>query len=374
MKHILLTVSAILALHTATPLQAQTLKINGEKVKVEQGIYAQFNTTVGQILIKLETEKAPMTAGNFIALAEGNMPHVDAKYKGKKYFDGLGFHRVINDFMIQGGDPAGNGMGGPGYEFPNETSPELTHEKGVISMANAGPNTNGSQFFITVNETHFLDGNYSVFGKVVAGQWVADSISKTPRNAQDKPNTDMVMKTIVIHRVGKTFKKWDAVAAFDKGKNNFEAAKKLAEEEAKNIGAKNKSRIDGYNQQATETESGLRYVILDQGKGPKPQEGEAVNINYAGYFMDGILFDSSIPEVAKANNAYNAQRPYGPMEMPYSMSAGLITGFKEGMLLINKGGKVAVIIPPHLAYGEQGAGGIIPPNATLYFEIELVND
>lgn len=354
--------------------QAQTLNINGEKLKVEPGIYAQFNTTVGQILVKMETEKAPMTSGNFIALAEAKMPYVKESLKGKKYFDGLSFHRVINDFMIQGGDPDGNGMGGPGYEFPNETSPELTHEKGVISMANAGPNTNGSQFFITVAETHFLDGNYSVFGKVIAGQWVADSISKTPRNSQDKPNTPMVMNQVVIHRVGKDFKKWDAVAAFDKGKIDFETAKKRAQQEAEAILTKNLETINSYVNQATETESGLKYVILDTGNGPKPEEGAMVNINYAGYLMDGKLFDTSWPEVAKANNIYNAQRPYGPLHMPYSMNAGLITGFKEGMLLINKGGRVAVIIPPALGYGAQGAGGVIPPNATLVFEIELVND
>lgn len=372
---------AIIALNAAAFPFGTKVKINGEKIKLEDGIYAKFNTTLGDILIELNTEKAPMTAANFIMLAEGTMPDVDEKYKGKPFFNGLQFHRVIPNFMIQGGDPKGNGQGGPGYEFPNETDSALTHKKGVISMANAGPHTNGSQFFITVAETKQLDGGYSVFGEVLYGQEVADLISKVDRDGRDKPKTPVIMETVEIIRVGKTNKKWDAFAAFVAGKQAFEAeqeaaeaARMAAEEEARLRAEQEREALKLKYPTAVTSSTGLMYIVEEKGDGPKPEDGTLVNVHYAGYLTDGSLFDSSIKEVAEANNKYNPQRePYAPMQVPYGPSAQLIPGFKEGVSLLNVGGKAKIIIPPNLGYGTRGAGGIIPPNAWLIFDIQLID-
>jgi len=357
------------------------VEVNGEKVELTDGVYAKFETTMGDILVELNTEKAPMTAANFVLLAEGKMEGVSEEFKDKPYFDGLTFHRVIPGFMIQGGDPLGNGMGGPGYQFPNEVSDELPHDKGVISMANSGPNTNGSQFFITVEPTPQLNGGYSVFGKVLAGQSVADSISKVEGNESNKPNTPVVMNKVSIIRVGSEFKNWDAQAAFNEGKEAFEAEMAIQQEAAMKAAEEARAQSEALRAELATTypdaqtsESGLMYIIETVGKGPKPADGSQVNVHYAGYFADGLLFDTSIKSLAEANGQYNPQRePYDPMPMEYGPMAQMIPGFKEGVNMLNVGGKAKLIIPPSLAYGEQGAGGVIPPHAWLIFDVELVS-
>ena len=169
------------------------------------GTYAIFNTTEGKITVRLFPEVAPITVANFIELAEGKREwtHPVSKKKSKeKLYDGTIFHRVIPNFMIQGGDPAGTGFGGPGYQFEDETkgSPHKFDKQGKLAMANAGPNTNGSQFFITVAPTAWLTGNHTIFGEVVEGQDVVDKITSLPRNRQDKPNKDIVVRSVVIER------------------------------------------------------------------------------------------------------------------------------------------------------------------------------
>jgi len=170
------------------------------------GTYAHFNTTEGKITVRLYEADAPVTVKNFIELAEGSKEwtHPGTRAKSNdKLFDGTIFHRVIPDFMIQGGDPTGTGMGGPGYRFQDETkgSPHKFDKPGKLAMANSGPNTNGCQFFITVAPTPWLTGNHTIFGEIVEGQDVANTISKVPRNAQDKPHKPVVLESVTIERV-----------------------------------------------------------------------------------------------------------------------------------------------------------------------------
>jgi peptidyl-prolyl cis-trans isomerase A (cyclophilin A) len=355
MKRILLTLAIFLGVGA---LVACNHAENQENMNLADGLYAKIKTTKGDILIMLEFEKVPMTVGNFVGLAEGNIDNT-AKGKGVPYFDGLKFHRVIADFMIQGGDPLGTGSGGPGYEFPDEFDPSLRHNgPGILSMANAGPGTNGSQFFITHKETPWLDDKHTVFGHVVEGQEVVNAISQGD-----------VMETVTIIRVGDKAKKFDAAKTFTDMKNNWA---KMQEE--KNKAAEEAFYADFMAKypNAKKTESGLLYIINKEGVGEYPQNGQTIAVDYVGTFADGSLFDTSIEEVAKAKNVYNPQRPYAPLEFPVGQGR-VIPGWDEGMKLFKKGGEGILIIPGKLGYGERGYPGVIPPNAALIFEVTLVD-
>ena len=308
---------------------------------MNDGLYAKFCTPKGDILVKLEYEKVPGTVGNFVGLAEGNLEN-KAFPQGKPYYDGLKFHRVIPDFMIQGGDPQGNGTGGPGYNFEDEIHPELKHDKsGVLSMANAGPGTNGSQFFITHQETPWLDGKHTVFGYVVEGQEVVDAIKQGDQIEQ-----------LEILRVGEEAEKFNAVEQF----RMFNGAK--AEREA--AARKQQEELIGELSQGFEkTESGLRYKFIVRGKGTKAEAGKKVSVHYKGMLADGTVFDSS----------YKRKEP---IEFPLG-KGHVIEGWDEGIQLLQVGDQARFVIPPHIAYGQRGAGGVIPPNAILIFDVELVD-
>ena len=373
--------------------QENEVKVNGENVELTDGIYALLNTTQGDMLFQFEIEKAPMTSANFILLAEGKMPYVSENLKDSPYFNGLTFHRVIAGFMIQGGDPDGTGGGGPGYQFPNETSEDVVFDKeGVVAMANAGPGTNGSQFFITHNPTPNLNGGYSIFGKMVSGQEIVTKIGDVEKGAADKPNTDVVMNQVTIIRIGDAANNWDALAAFDNTKaellgaqEKIHAEQRLAQEaaiaaEAERLAAyqplfdENVKRFKKMIKKAKTTDSGLMYIIHTKGSGPKPISGDMISVHYAGYLMEnGQLFDASIKEIAEKYGTYNeAREPYAAFSLPYGESAQVIQGWKEGLQLLGRGGKATLIIPPHLAYGERGAGDVIPPNATIVFDVEIL--
>jgi cyclophilin family peptidyl-prolyl cis-trans isomerase len=326
-----------------------------------EGIFATISTTKGDIVLSLEYVKAPLTVANFISLAEGKNPNVKVeRLKGKPFYDGLKFHRVINDFMIQGGDPDGNGTGGPGYSFKDEFVPELKFEKGgVLAMANSGPATNGSQFFITHKDTPWLNGKHTIFGHVVSGM---DNVNKIVQ--------DDVMTKITITRKGAAAKKFDAVKVIaDESKK--EEAKKA--ESQKVITAK-AAYFASAKAEATTTASGLKYKITQKGSGVKPAEGTTFFFHYAGYFEDGNLFDSSMAEVAKAYGKYDAnrdaQKGYQAFPFVAGKKDGMIPGFLEALDMMTDGDKAIFFLPANLAYGEKGAGGVIPPNATLIFEIE----
>lgn len=308
---------------------------------MKEGIYARFNTSKGEILVRLTHDKTPGTVGNFVALAEGTMEN-KVKPQGKPYYDGLTFHRVISDFMIQGGCPLGTGTGDPGYKFDDEFHPELTHSgPGVLSMANAGPGTNGSQFFITHVETPWLDNKHTVFGFVESGQDVVDAIKQGD-----------VINSLEIVRVGAEAEAWNAIEAFrtfEKSREKrLEMEKQRAEEALEKLAA-------GFDK----TESGLRYKIIQKGNGASPKRGDLVSVHYKGQLDNGMVFDSS----------YRRNQP-----IEFALGVGqVIKGWDEGISLLKVGDKARFVIPSHLAYGKAGAGGIIPPNATLIFDVELMD-
>nr|WP_299172304.1 peptidylprolyl isomerase [uncultured Allomuricauda sp.] len=335
------------------------------------GIFADIQTTKGDIIIKLEHEKTPVTVANFVALAEGTNPYVADSLKGKNYYDGIIFHRVIKDFMIQSGDPLGTGKGNPGYKFKDEFHDSLAHsKKGILSMANSGPKTNGSQFFITHKETPWLNGKHTVFGEVIVGIEVVDTIANVKTVPVDKPEVDVVMNKVEIVRNGKEAKKFDAVQVIQ---DYFKAEEAAVAAFKKMIGdyaiefAKQK-------EEAEETTSGLRILSLKKGDGEKPKIGQKVFVNYAGWLPNGDLFDSNVEEMAAKFNKLNPGRRdqggYQPFPMDYSPEARLIAGFKEGLQTMSVGDKVRLFIPPHLGYGAQG-GGPIPPNSDLIFDLEI---
>ena len=307
---------------------------------MQDGIYVKITTEKGEILGQLTYKRTPGTVANFVALAEGNLENT-AKAQGTPYYDGLTFHRVIPDFMIQGGDPAGTGAGGPGYSFDDEFHPELKHDKpGVFSMANSGPSSNGSQFFITHVPTNWLDNKHSVFGHVVQGQDVVDAVAQG-----DTMNMEIL-------RVGEKAQAFNAVEVFRKftgAKAEREAAAKAAQE------ASMKDLVAGFDK----TDSGLYYKIIQKGEGVKPTAGQTVSVHYKGMLPEGSTFDSS----------YDRGKP---IDFPVGMGH-VIAGWDEGIMLLNKGDKARFVIPSDLGYGAQGAGGVIPPNATLIFDVELMD-
>lgn len=308
---------------------------------MENGIYAKFNTPKGAILVKLTHDLTPGTVGNFVALAEGNLEN-SVKSQGTKFYDGLNFHRVIPDFMVQGGCPQGTGTGGPGYKFDDEFHPSLKHDKpGVLAMANSGPGTNGSQFYITHVPTSWLDGKHTVFGQVIEGQDVVDAIGQGD-----------ALETLEIVRVGEEAQKWNAVEAFRSFEGNrkkrLEAEIAAAEEAMEKLAA-------GFEK----TESGLRYQFIQRGEGTQAEAGKTVSVHYEGSLETGKVFDSSYPRKK-------------PIEFKLGQGQ-VIEGWDEGIALLKVGDKARFVIPSHLGYGANGAGGVIPPNATLIFDVELMN-
>lgn len=347
---------------------------------LKDGMYAEIQTNKGNILLKLEFEKTPITVANFVSLAEGTNQNVDAKYKGKKFYDGLTFHRVVKDFVIQGGDPLGNGSGNPGYKFVDEFPTDdlenlvLKHSgAGILSMANSGPETNGSQFFITHNATPHLDGKHTVFGHVIQGQDVVNKIVEGDK-----------MNVVKIIRIGSAAKKFDAGNFFDKTMKEYNEKKQKAIEELQKaqenlpqtISAKAKY-FEAQKAVAKKLPSGLKMLVIKEGTGNKPAENSTVYVSYAGYFMDGKLFDSNMIDVAKQYAQYDVNREmqmgYMPFPMVFNNEARLIPGFKEGMLNMKLGETVLLFIPAHLGYGEQGAGNVIPPNTDLVFELKITD-
>ena len=306
-----------------------------------EGIYAKFNTSKGLILLKLNYKETPGTVGNFVSLAEGTQKN-SYKNSGKPYYDGLKFHRVIPDFMIQGGCPQGTGSGGPGYQFDDEFHPDLKHNReGILSMANAGPGTNGSQFFITHCPTGWLDGKHTVFGYVVEGQDIVNLVEQGD-----------LIESVTIEYHGEAAEKWNAQLAF----NEFNASAEARLKAEKNAAYETLASITNGMKK---TESGLFYNITKEGTGFSPIKGSKVTVHYKGSLIDGSVFDSS----------YQRDEP-----IEFSVGIGqVIQGWDEGIMLLKKGASARFVIPSDLGYGAQGAGANIPPNSTLIFDVELID-
>lgn len=346
---ILLCASILISIGGCSPMSESMKAIEGK-----DGVFAIMETSQGEIVLELHYKQTPLTVTNFVGLAEGNLKAA----KGKPFYDGLKFHRVISkangdgqDFMIQGGDPAGNGTGGPGYKFPDEIVEELRHAgPGILSMANAGPGpngsgTNGSQFFITHVATPWLDGKHTVFGKVVAGQ---DIVNKTKQG-------DLIKKVTIV-RQGEDAKNFTATQEdFDNRLVELKEKNRKAKEEAfkKTIEIVEK-KFAG----STKTPDGIYYTITKEGKGEKIGGRKTVTVKYKGYLMNDQVFDSS--------------EFHEPLEF---ITAGgkMIPGFDIMVQDMKLNEKRTIVLPPDLAYGEAGAGGVIPGNAYIAFDVEVIS-
>lgn len=327
----------------------------------KEGIFADMTTSKGKIVLELFFAKKPLTVTNFVGLSEGTLK--TNKKAGKPFYDGLKFHRVIPNFMVQGGDPEGSGRGGPGYKFIDDINKEnpIPHDApGILSMANAGPNTNGSQFFITHKATSWLNGKHSVFGKVITGMDIVNKIAK-----------DDVLKTVRIRRIGKKAKAFTATQAdFERlqavYKKKNEAAEKVANKEKdaadKNFQASQEKLFKALKKKypgLKTNPSGLQYVVHKKGNGKTPAIGDKVSVHYTGTLLDGKKFDSS-----RDRNK--------PFEFPVGMRR-VIAGWDEAFKEMSIGEKRTLIIPYKLAYGERGYPPVIPGKATLVFDVELLN-
>ena len=367
-KNIFLTLAIIASLFSC----------NKEHSNLPDGLYAEIETNKGTIILDLDYKKTPVTVANFITLVEGDNKFItNDSLKGKPFYNGLKFHRVIKDFMIQGGDPLGTGSGDTGYKFKDEITDLKFDKGGVLAMANNGPGTNSSQFFITHLETPWLDGKHTIFGHVV------DYNLKVV----NKIEQDDFIKSISIIRNGEDAKKFDAKKTFyDYFKIESESqkqkvateteAKKEFEAQYKAVYEEKASTFSALKSKSIKTSTGLQYVITKKAGGKKPANGATVFIHYAGFLENGTLFDSSIEEVSKTFGKFDpakaAAKQYIPIPFQIGRKEGLIPGFIEGIEKMAIGDKAILFIPSHLAYGEVGAGDVIAPNTNIIFEIELL--
>ena len=348
-------IALAISLTSCTPIYK---KMNVDKETYEglkEGLYANFQTSKGNMIVKFEDKDAPVTVDNFVGLAEGKIDN-KAKAKGVPFYDGTIFHRVIKDFMIQGGDPLGTGMGDPGYKFDDEKNSLQHTGKGILSMANSGPNTNGSQFFITEVATPWLDGRHTIFGKVIKGEDVIDAIANSETGAQDRPKEEIKIVKVTVFTKGDAYEKYDAAKIFNEGKAKIQENNKayIAKQEAEAA-----KKLEDLKAGMTTTASGLLYKITKSNpEGKAPKAGDIVSVHYAGKLTNGQEFDNSFKRGE-------------PIEIPIGVGQ-VIKGWDEGIQLLKEGEAATLLIPSELGYGTRGAGGVIPPNAWLIFDVELV--
>lgn len=362
MKKLFLFIAALSVISFGAEAQKKEKLSKADKeflAKQPDGIYAKFETNRGDIYTALDPKLAPMTVANFVGLAEGKIKN-DKKAEGVPYYDGLKFHRVIPNFMIQGGCPLGNGGGDPGYSFEDEFDQnnefaKKGYQRGVLAMANRGPNTNGSQFFI-MHKDYGLPYSYTIFGHVVQGIETVDSIAAAPRNGADLPNQDQIIKHIAILRKGKEAEAFDAAKTFEFERTNVTAK---AEAKAKEEQARMDKILNETYASAKTSASGLRYIIEREGEGAAIKTGDNVSVHCTGYLLNGTKFWSS----------YDGGQP---LAIQLGVNPRLILGMEEGIAMLKPGGKAKFIIPPAIGYGANGMPPAIPPNSWLVFDVEIM--
>ena len=312
---------------------------NMEELNGKEGVFAVLETEKGKIVLELFYKDTPLTVINFAGLAEGKLDAAN----GKPFYDGLKFHRVIADFMIQGGDPKGNGTGGPGYKFPDEWCDKYSFDgPGYLAMANSGENTNGSQFFITHVPTDWLNTKHTIFGKVISGQNVVDTVAQGD-----------TIKKLTIVRQGADAEKfsctqddWNTAL-----KNLVKANEDKKAKEMENV-------IAG----CTKSPEGIYYQILKKGNGKKVGKGKNVTVEYKGYLVNGNLFDAS-----------KGMHPQGHDPLEFKTAGGqMIPGFDLMVQDMEYGETRKMVLPPEMAYGSQGIPGVIPGGAYICFDVEVV--
>jgi cyclophilin family peptidyl-prolyl cis-trans isomerase len=318
---------------------------------LQDGIYADIETNKGDILVALYAEKAPMTVANFVSLATGTNTKLVDSLKGKPYFNGIRFHRVIPNFMIQGGDPTGTGQGNAGYKFPDEFPIDSLgnliykhNSKGILSMANSGPKTNSSQFFITYKATPWLDRKHSVFGKVEKGIDILDSIQQN----------DTILNVNII-RVGKFAKKFNAAKVFETELTNVEVKEKEYSEKLEKL-KKDFLKQKGI-EKAVKTNSGLKFLELKKGTGKKFNRATTASMYYSVYLASGKLIQS----IDSTKEPFVFTLDKQPM----------IAGVTEALLEMREGDKKRLFIPYYLGYGEK-VYGPFPEKSDIVFDIELI--
>lgn len=343
---------AIILLAPTIQAQKKTKTTTTKKAPME-GLFAVIKTTKGDMTVKFFDKESPVTVANFIGLAEGKIKN-SARPLGKPFYDSLIFHRVIKNFMIQGGCPLGNGTGDPGYKFDDEKN-NLKHDGiGYLSMANSGPNTNGSQFFITEVATPWLDGKHTIFGKVIEGLDVISKIAESPKDDMDKPTDNVYILSVKIQRKGAKYKNYDPVKVFEEGKEKIKAAnEKLAKEKE----AKNAILLEEKKKGMMSTPSGLYYMFTQKTDNELPKDGDKVSVHYTLRLLDGTKIDSS----------YDRNQTFD-FELGKS---SLIPGWVEGVKLFPYGSKGVLLIPPALGYGNRDMM-TIPANSWLVFDLEVI--
>ena len=335
---------------TKTSTKKQEIKMDIEALKGKEGVFAVLTTEKGQIILNLFYKETPMTVSNFVGLAEGTL---DAA-KGKPFYDGLTFHRVIADFMIQGGDPQGNGTGGPGYKFADEFVDGFIFDKpGKLAMANSGTNTNGSQFFITHVPTDWLNYKHTIFGEVVTGQDVVDSVAQG----------DHILSLVIVRQGADAEKFTVTQASFDKLKAEGEKkAAKFQEEQAEREAKKAQEQMKELTKGCEKSKEGIYYKITEPGNGDKVGKNKNVTVGYCGYLVDGTLFDAS-----------KEFHPQGHDPLSFTTGAGqMIPGFDMMVQDMKLGETRTMILPPELAYGERGYPGVIPGGAYICFDVKVL--
>lgn len=372
---------AFLLLTGCTPKKYKNLK---------EGLYAEIQTNKGEIFLELYADDAPMTVANFISLAEGTNHNVSESFKGVKYYDGLTFHRVVKDFIIQGGDPTATGTGTAGYRFGDEFKKDkygkLLHahdDAGVLSMANSGPESNGSQFFITHNAIPHLNGKHTVFGKTILNNVQLDALKKQIKDSVNLKKAIDSLRMVVVNniqksdtirsvkivRVGAKASSFDAAEIFDNELIKYAQREKIRKQKALESDIaryakylKDKAifltKMD--EQSAVKTESGLRILMLKKNpKGEKVVNYKPIISQFTLYIADGTKIqsseDSGEPFVFQLNDA----------EKP------MITGFKEGVATLRVGEKARFFIPYYIGYGEAKYGPF-PAKSDLVFEVEIL--